>query len=142
MARQSRIEINLERELAREREFNAFLQRDIEERRASTLEANESTGTSIGTAYIDVKPRISDDLGEIVHEDKIVFSPEAKTAVLAVAIRLEERADKRALPNGAALCHIEELYERSGNLKDLLGPVTNEDEEAAQELLAELIGSR
>lgn len=70
------------------------------------------------------------------------YPDEVRNAVIAVAIRLEERADKRTLPNGAALCVVESLYERAAELRDLVGETTEEDEANAEGLLAEILGSR
>lgn len=74
--------------------------------------------------------------------EKAHYPDEVRHAVIAVAIRLEERADKKTLPNGAALCVVESLYERAAALRDLLGYEADTDQEHAEELLTEILGSR
>jgi hypothetical protein len=71
-----------------------------------------------------------------------VYPVDVRHAVLAVAIRLEERADKHTVPNGAALAVVESLYERAASLREVLGETVDTlDEENAEGLLEELIGS-
>lgn len=73
--------------------------------------------------------------------EKAHYPDEVRHAVIAVFLRLEERADKKTLPNGAALCVVESLYERAAGLRDLLGYEDAADQEHAEELLTELLGT-